>query len=167
MNNQFIVWKVDKKQVLGFVAAVLLPWLAGILGTVLTDFSAYSGLKMPLLAPAPVVFPIAWGAVYIFSGVSSFLIWRDTVKYTNNRLDKSLLYYLACVLMTFMWPFLFFNAGLRLLSAVWLAMLIAATVIVFLKFYKINKTAAYMLIPALLWMLFSLYLNIGFVILNG
>ena len=114
MNNQFIVWKVDKKQVLGFIAAVLLPWLAGILSTVLTDFSAYSGLKMPPLAPAPVVFSIAWGAVYIFFGVSSFLIWRDTVKYTNNRLDKSLLYYLACVLMTFIWSFLFFNAGLRL-----------------------------------------------------
>ena len=35
------------------------------------------------------------------------------------------------------------------------------------RFYRIDKTAAYLQIPYLIWLLFAAYLNTGVFILNG
>ncbi len=152
---------------LGFIAAVLLPLLTGILSALLADFSSYDSLNMPPLSPMPIVFTLVWGVIYVLWGVSSFMIWRDTAKFTPGKLDTSLIYYFISILIAFLWPLFFFNMGMRLLSAAWLGILIAVTVIVAVKFYKTNKYAAYLHIPIILWLLFALYLNIGFVVLNG
>ena len=166
MENKFLVYRVDKKRVFGFIAAVLLPIVFGILSGVLSDFSQYGKLTHPKGSPAPVMFTLVWSALYVFMGVASFLIWRDTEKYTPKKPDVSLIYYFIMLIVAFLWPILFFNLNMRLLAAVWLAILIAAAVVVTLKFLKINKTAGYLMIPLLVWLVYALYLNIGFIIVN-
>ena len=166
MENTIVVYKFDKKRVFGFIAAILLPVLAGILSALITDFSSYSSLKQPALSPQPVMFTLVWSALYVLMGTASYLIWRDTEKFTPRKPDVSLIYYFILLIAAFLWPILFFNLGMRLLAAVWLAMIAGLAVLVTLKFFKINKLAAYLMIPLLAWLLFSLYLNIAFAVLN-
>ena len=166
MSNKFLVYKLDRKRVFGFIAAVLLPVVSGILSAVLTDFSGYGKLTHPKGAPAPVVFTLVWSALYVFMGAASFLIWRDTEKFAAKKPDVSLIYYFILLAAAFLWPILFFNLNMRLLAAAWLAVMIALAVTVMLKFLKINKTAGYMMIPLLVWLTYALYLNIGFLIVN-
>ena len=166
MSNKFLVWKIDKKRVFGFVAAVLLPVLSGILCGVITDFSAYAKLRHPLGSPAPVVFTLIWSTLYVLMGVASFLIWRDTERFTPKKPDASLIYYLITLAAAFFWPIIFFNFNLRLVAVIWLLMLIGLAVLTALKFMKINKTAGYLMVPLLVWLLYALYLNVGFLVVN-
>lgn len=166
MENTFIVYKFDKKRAFGFVAAMLLPILSGILSSILTDYSSYTKLEQPPLAPSPVVFILIWSALYVLMGAASYLIWRDTEKFTPKKPDASLTYYFILLIAAFLWPVLFFNLELRLLSAVWAAIVSGLAVLVTLKFFKINKLAAYLMIPLAAWLLFSLYLNIAFAVMN-
>ena len=166
MNNKFLVWKLDKKRVFGFAAAILLPVVSGILCGVITDFSVYGRLAHPKGAPSPIVFTLIWSALYVLMGAASFLIWRDTERFTPKKPDASLIYYLLTLAVAFLWPIIFFSLNLRLVAAVWLLLLIGLTVLTALKFMKINKTACYLMIPLFVWLLYSLYLNVGFLIVN-
>ena len=166
MNNKFLVYKVDKKRVFGFVAAVLLPVLSGVLCGLIADFSRYGELTRPKGSPSPLVFTLVWSALYVLMGVASFLIWRDTERFTPKKPDISLIYYFITLAVAFLWPILFFNLNLRLVAALWLVILIGLTVLTTLKFMKINKTACYLMIPLLVWLLYAFYLNIGFLIAN-
>ena len=165
-NTKFLVYKLDKKRAFGFIAAILLPVITGILTGVLADFSVFGKLRHPKGTPAPIVFTLMWSALYVLIGTASYLIWRDTEKYTPKKPDISLIYYFILLLAVFLWPILFFNLNLRLVAAVWMVMLIGLTAFVTLKFLKINKTAGYLMIPLLVWLLYSLYLNIGFLAVN-
>ena len=48
----------------------------------------------------------------------------------------------------------------------WIILLLIAIVIMIAKFYNIDKKAAYLNIPYLLWVLFAAYLNLGIYLLN-
>jgi len=166
MSNKFLVWKLDKKRVFGFAAAVLLPVVSGILCGVITDFSAYGNLTRPKGAPAPVMFTLVWSVLYVLMGVASFLVWRDTERFSPKKPDKSLVYYIITLAVAFFWPILFFNLNLRLVAALWLVILIGLSALTALKFMKINKTACYLMVPLIVWLLYSLYLNVGFLVVN-
>ena len=49
---------------------------------------------------------------------------------------------------------------------VWLAALWALILATLVRFYRIRKTAGYLLIPYLLWVTFAGYLNLGVYLLN-
>ena len=66
----------------------------------------------------------------------------------------------------FLWPLLFFLWQLRLLSLVWLVVLLILVAKMTSEFEKTSVTAARMQIPYLLWLLFAAYLNLGVWILN-
>ena len=66
-----------------------------------------------------------------------------------------------------MWPVIFFRLELRLAALLWLLLLLALVILMIVRFYRIDKTAAYLQIPYLIWLLFAAYLNTGVFILNG
>ena len=45
-------------------------------------------------------------------------------------------------------------------------MLIVFVSAMIIKFYKIDKTSAYLQIPYIIWLIFAAYLNFGIVVLN-
>ena len=52
------------------------------------------------------------------------------------------------------------------MAAVWLLALVVAVYATWRRFRAIDAAAGWLLVPYLLWCLFALYLNIGFVVLN-
>ena len=58
-------------------------------------------------------------------------------------------------------------AGMSMrISAVWLLLLAVAVLATWRHFRAVNTVAGWLLTPYLLWCLFALYLNVGFVVLN-
>lgn len=133
--------------------------LAGMIGSVFT-FSAISGwyatLARPALNPPAWVFGPVWTALYALMGISLWLAW-------NRRNARIFSVQLA---LNVLWSILFFglhSPGIALLDiiALWLAIVwtIAA-------FSRTSRSAAYLLVPYLLWVSFAAYLNYAIWALN-
>lgn len=137
----------------------------GALAGLLTGGSAdmYAGLQLPPLAPPGWLFPVVWGVLYALMGISSFLV--VTSRWPDRR--RALVLYVLQLAVNFCWPLVFFGAG-QLLAA--FAVLVVLWVLVgamILAFAQVDKRAAWLQIPYLLWITFAGYLNLGIVLLNG
>lgn len=122
----------------------------------------YTQVNKPFLAPSKEYFPLIWCILYILMAISAYLIYH-----TNDYMKMSALYmYITQLLVNFGWPILFFNFNQYFLSFLILLLLWIMVIIMVAAFSSIHKFAAWLQIPYLLWITFSLYLNFGICILN-
>ena len=83
-------------------------------------------------------------------------------KKKGNELAKvkdTMFYYKLQLVLVFLWSILFFGFGLRLTALIDLIILLITVIVMILKFYKINKAAAYLNIPYLAWLIYAFFLN--------
>ena len=146
----------------GFSALAL---LVGGLSSVITqgEMEAFSALRQPPLSPPGWVFPVAWTILYLLMGIGMAIVWR---KSDGERRRRAVTIWGVQLAANFLWPLLFFLWQLRLLSLVWLAVLLILVANMTSEFEKTSVNAARMQIPYLLWLLFAAYLNLGVWILN-
>lgn len=152
------VWKPYIISILIAEAVGLLSGLlAGNIGT------SYRSLVQPPLSPPGWLFPVVWVILYALMGIAAAMIWRSPA--TQDR-RQALYLYAAQLFVNFWWSILFFRFELFWFSAVWIILLDLLVIATILQFYKINQTAAWLLVPYLIWILFATYLNIGVAVLN-
>lgn len=125
----------------------------------------YRYLEKPAFAPPVFIFPIAASFLYILMGISSARIWLQRKNYAYEAMDALLSYSLQLVL-NFFWTIIFFNMRTFLFSFIWLIVLWCAVLKMIFKFSVLDKTAAYLNIPYVLWVTFAGYLNFMIYILN-
>ena len=80
---------------------------------------------------------------------------------------RGLLLFLAQLVFNFFWSIIFFNLQSFGFALVWLLVLWVLILWMLLTFFKVDKTAALLQIPYLLWVTFAAYLNYGVWMLNG
>jgi len=122
----------------------------------------YKYLDKPPLAPPSIVFPIIWTVLFTLMGISSYLIYESN----NENKQKALLIYSIQLLVNLAWPIFFFVLSYRLTALFIIITLLILIIMMIIKFYNINKLAAYLQIPYVLWVAFATYLNFGLYILN-
>lgn len=139
--------------------------LVGALSTLISggNFSEfYSSLEQPPFAPPGWLFPVMWSILYALMGVSAYLIWESG----NTRRKGAIILYGAQLFANFLWTPVFFGLkSLKGATVVVVIMLILITAMI-ISFLRINKTAAYLNIPYLLWTAFATYLTIGVTVLQ-
>ena len=148
-----------------FIGFSALALLVGGLSSVITqgEMEAFSALRQPPLSPPGWVFPVAWTILYLLMGVGMAIVWRGS---DGERRRSAVTIWGVQLAANFLWPLLFFLWQLRLLSLVWLVVLLILVAKMTSEFEKTNVNAARMQIPYLLWLLFAAYLNLGVWILN-
>ena len=77
----------------------------------------------------------------------------------NNNKESALILYYFLLILNFSWPIVFFNYQNFLLALAILLALNISTVFLIYLFYKIKHSAAYLLLPYFIWIIFALYLN--------
>lgn len=122
----------------------------------------YQSLVQPPYAPSPSIFPVIWTILYFLMGISVYLIYVS--KSANKK--QALGLYAAQLAINFAWPFIFFIANQYLLAFICLVVLWLIVFKMIYSFYKINKRAALLQIPYILWLTFAGYLNLGIYLLN-
>ena len=70
-------------------------------------------------------------------------------------------FFLLQLAFNFLWSFLFFSFQAFGLAFLWLAVLWVLIVRMVLSFYDLDRPAAWLQLPYLLWVLFAAYLNLG------
>ena len=115
-------------------------------------------IVQPPLSPPAVVFPIVWGILFALMGISAARIYLAPP--SRNR-TRGLGLYAVQLFFNFFWSILFFNFQAFGASLLWLVILWALILWMMFTFYQVDKAAAWLQVPYLLWVTFAAYLNFG------
>lgn len=141
--------------------------LVGILGGLFTYPSIptwYATLNKPFFTPPNWVFGPVWTTLYILMGIAIYLIWTEKKK--ANEKKEAINYFFAQLLCNFLWSVSFFSLQNPLMAVVIIFLLLGSLGMTIKMFYPINKNAAYLLVPYILWVSFASLLNIAVALLN-
>ena len=119
----------------------------------ITDWYQY--LNKPSFNPPNWIFGPVWTILYLMMGIAFAMIWHSR----HPQKNKAMLLFAIQFVFNLAWSFLFFNRhllGIAFIEILLMGCFIALTII---SFYKINKLAAYLLIPYLCWVSFAAVLN--------
>ena len=125
---------------------------------------AYRALHQPAFAPPEWVFPAAWSALYLLLIVSGYQV---AAREDNPGLCSGAMFLFAMQLfVNALWPMFFFALGWRYMAFVWLLLLIALAAFMTLMFGRVRKSAAWLQLPYLAWLVFAAALNLTVALLN-
>lgn len=155
--------KIDKKLL---AKSIALPVLVGVVSGLLTRnaMQDFEVLNQPPLSPPGWLFPVVWTILYVLMGISAYLVKTSDAD-EQEKADALTLYYYQ-LLVNFLWPVFFFNFGWYLFAFAWLILLWVLVALMIRQFDKINKVAAYLNLPYLVWLTFAAYLNFAIWWLN-
>lgn len=123
----------------------------------------YETLNKPELTPPPRIFTQVWIVLYIMMAISLLLFLKSE---TNRNKKAAFILFVLQLILNFGWIRAFFqmqNIRIAMIMVSLMGIFVFATII---AFYKHSKLAATLLIPYLLWIIFAIYLNFNFLILN-
>lgn len=152
------------KKTISYVISIALALIVGSASALLTSDSMdiYSSVQTPPLSPPSIVFPIVWTILFTLMGISAARIYIAN----DYQFSSAIIIYAVQLAMNFAWSLIFFNGRYFLFAFIWLLVLWALILTMIIKFYRIDKTAALLQIPYLLWVTFAGYLNLGIYLLN-
>jgi len=115
----------------------------------------YAALNKPLFNPPNWLFAPVWTLLYILMGIALYLVWRLPAQVRK----KALVLFFAQLALNFVWSFIFFafhQIGVAFVEIVllWLVILITIN-----QFAKLQKAAALLFVPYILWVSFAAVLN--------
>lgn len=149
------------------IVSLVIPQLVGGFGVFFMGDSVstwYQTLEKPFFNPPSWVFGPVWLILYLLMGISAYLIWRKIGE--NKDAKKAMNIYWVHLLLNASWTPIFFglhNIGLAFMNIIILWILI---LILIIKFWKISKTASYLLIPYIAWVTIATVLNASIWYLN-
>lgn len=151
-----------KPYVFWVIFAEAVGLIAGFLTREGTKLYRTSIVKPPLSPPA-IVFPIVWGILFALMGIGAARIYLQPASPARRN---SLRLFLVQLFFNFLWSILFFCFQAFGFAFVWLVILWALIVWMFLSFFEVDRLAAWLQVPYLLWVFFAGYLNFGVWMLN-
>lgn len=116
----------------------------------------FKTLNKPFFNPPDFVFGPVWTILYLLMGISLFLILQTQ---KNELRKKALIIFAVQLSLNFLWSFLFFKFQLIGIAFIEIIMIWLSILAMILIFNRINKTAARLQIPYLLWVSFASVLN--------
>ena len=148
------------------MVSIAIPLLGGFLSSLLSKDmkSVYQSLTLPSFAPPSWVFGVAWPVLYLLIGIAAYLIWTSDVPEANRI--QALTFYGVQLALNFLWSPLFFRFELFQIAFWELCAILVLTVITTACFGMIRKSAAWLMVPYLLWLAYAAALNRAVVALN-
>ena len=173
------------------VTSIIICEFAGAVGSIFTVpniNSWYSLLRKPSFNPPSWIFGPVWTALFILMGISFYLVWskkweiKNEIKVKSNRKPWNpwsqkffngswkkvniIIIFISQLALNVLWSVIFFgwhNPGVAFFELLTLWVAIIYTIV---NFYRVSKTAAYLLVPYILWVTFAGVLNFFIWVLN-
>jgi len=155
------------KKAPGILVSIAICELAGILGTAFTTPSIpgwYAGLIKPPFNPPNWLFGPVWTVLYALMGVSAYLVYEKGRK--EPKVRTALVVFAAQLALNALWSIVFFGGHMLFGGAVVIVFLWAMILASIWLFSKISRSAAWLLVPYILWVSFATVLNISLYVLN-
>ena len=171
------------KNIFKFIISIVICQVAGVIGAFFTApkvNSWYATLNKPSFTPPGSFIGIVWTILFFLMGISLYLVWsrnwqvsvladklgrkawnRFSEKLWSGtwREENAILIFALQLILNILWSMVFFGLESPGLAFFELIMLWFAILYTIANFYRISKTAAYLLIPYILWVSFAGFLN--------
>jgi len=141
---------------LGFIALTLLAASLGGAATATSVGTWYQELAKPEWNPPRWLFGPVWTTLYLMMAVAVWRVWRH--REHPDRL-RALRWFFAQLALNTLWSFLFFGLRRPDLAFIEIIVLWGAIVTTGLKFWRIDRPAALLWLPYVLWVSFASVLN--------
>ncbi|HEX5655367.1 MAG TPA: TspO/MBR family protein [Chitinophagaceae bacterium] len=119
--------------------------------------SWYTTIQKPSWNPPNWIFGPVWTTLYIMMGIALYLVWKSG---SDERVKKiALILFAFQLILNFLWSFIFFDQqqpGWAFLEILILWVFILLTIF---AFARVNKAAAWLLVPYISWVSFAAILN--------
>lgn len=156
------------KRWMWFIVAMIISFMPGIFGVFFTPHGHsniwYNGLIKTGLTPPGWVFSVAWTILYFLLGWALYLIIIGARKHTAKM--RAYILFVVQLLLNAAWSYVFFGAHMPGVALVILLALFIASAWMAREFDHINRHAAIMIVPYLLWLMFAFYMNAYIVWMN-
>jgi tryptophan-rich sensory protein len=124
----------------------------------------YAGLAKPSWTPPPAAFPIAWTTLYVMMAIAFWRLWDRTAPSTLRT--RAMVLFAIQLALNAAWSPVFFGwHGIRsgLVIIILMIVTIAATIV---AVARVDRIAAWLLVPYLCWVIYATTINAGVVVLN-
>jgi len=151
---------VKKKTFLKILISVIICLGVGFMSSIATQTGVdgwYKTIVKPSFNPPNYIFGPVWTVLYIMMGIAAGLVWS---RGTHHIWVKTALYHFVFqLLFNALWSLVFFGLEKPFWALVVILILFVLILLTIKWFKVVNKTAAYLLIPYALWVLFATVLN--------
>ncbi len=147
--------KKNSIALIGFYCVTLVVQFAGARITTMGVDGWYRTLTLSELNPPGIVFGIVWTILYLLMAVAAWRVWR--VERALNTPAQRM--WLMQLLAGLAWNAVFFGMHLAQLGLVMIACVWLAVVLTVVRFRAIDRLAAGLMLPLLLWVSFASYLQ--------
>ncbi len=142
--------------ILSFGAFLVIAMGAASSGAVFKPDLWYASLSKPRWCPPDWLFPVAWSVLYLTIAIAGWLVWCVS---GFKGAEIAFLVFGMHLVLNFTWSVIFF--GLKRMDWAFYEIVLfwVTLVVTILLFYEISRTAAYLLLPYLMWATFAGALN--------
>ncbi len=176
--------------ILKLLASIVVCLFAGYIGSIFTAPAIggwYKTLVKPVFNPPNWIFAPVWTILFILMGISLYLVWNKNFEIKNEFKNKNLkacnflsekfwkgdwqkaniiIIFAVQLFLNILWSVIFFGRHLPGVAFFELIALWFSILYTIINFYRVSKTAAYLLLPYILWVSFAGFLNLFIWILN-
>jgi translocator protein len=149
-----------------YLLSIIICQLAGIIGSFSTMSSVkgwYQTINKASFNPPSWVFAPAWTTLFTLMGIAAGIIWLSE---KNEARKKALTVFVVQLVLNTLWSIIFFGMKNPPLAFIEIIVLWLAILYTIILFRKINKKAALLLIPYILWVSFATVLTLSVILLN-
>jgi tryptophan-rich sensory protein len=147
-----INWKI-------LIICLVIVYSVAFIGSLFTSQSTSSEWyqqNKPSLTPPNWIFPIVWNILFFLIGLSLYFAWINSKK--TDKQKVAIVFGINFILNIF-WSVLYFGLRNPLFAFYEIIFLIISIISMIYVTNKIDKKAAYILVPYLLWVSFASILN--------
>lgn len=151
------------KKPIYLIIAIVICQLAGVIGSFFTVSSVktwYLTLAKPSFQPPSWLFSPVWITLFVLMGISLYLILLKK----NNR--QAIIWFSSQLVLNILWSVIFFGMQQPTYAFIEIIVLWIAILVTIIKCYKLSKSAAYLMMPYILWVTFAAVLNFAIAYLN-
>lgn len=163
-----------RDQMIVLTLSLAIPLMLGGAGGVITASAIpgwYAELAKPPWNPPSWLFGPVWTTLYVAMGVAAWRIWRRAIEPGASlalvaAVRSALRVYGVQLALNAIWTPVFFGLKRIDLALVIIAVLLVAIIETIRRFKNLDRTAAALLLPYLVWVTFATVLNASIWLLN-
>lgn len=155
------------KNIVKLILCISIPLAIGFIGAYATASSVndwYVTLAKPSFNPPNYLFGPVWTILYVLMGIS---FYRVLTKANDKALKTAWYIFGLQLFLNLCWSFIFFKFNLLGFAMIEIMLLWLSILYMIVVFARIDKPAAYLQLPYLLWVSFAAVLNGAIWLLNS
>jgi tryptophan-rich sensory protein len=125
----------------------------------------FGSLQKPVFNPPGWVFGPVWTILYILIGISFFIVWRKGIR-SSPIVKTAVACFIFQLVFNFLWTPIFLGFKQPLVALGDIVVLWLAVVATIWSFFRVSKSAGYLLLPYFLWVSFAAVLNAAICMMN-